>query len=58
MCMQLQSLSCIGAVCQTLLMMQVKDNKESTLWQMLDLVLAQFDGIVAGYQAKHAAEPV
>lgn len=37
--------------------MQVKANEESTLWQMLDLVLAQFDGIVAGYQARHEAEP-
>ena len=36
---------------------KVKVNEESTLWQMLDLVLAQFDGIVAGYQARHEAEP-
>ena len=36
---------------------KVKVNVESTLWQMLDLVLAQFDGIVAGYQARHEAGP-
>ncbi len=34
--------------------MQVKKNGESALWQMLDLVLTQFDGLVAGYQARHA----
>jgi hypothetical protein len=36
---------------------QVKANEGSTQWQMLDLVLAQFDGIMAGYQARHEAEP-
>ncbi|CAK0735312.1 hypothetical protein CVIRNUC_000560 [Coccomyxa viridis] len=36
---------------------QVKDNGDSTLWRMLGLVLAQFDGIVAGYQARQAADP-
>lgn len=36
--------------------MQVKKNGESALWQMLDLILTQFDGLVAGYQARHADE--
>jgi hypothetical protein len=42
---------------QTGVHVKVKVNEESTLWQMLDLVLAQFDGIVAGYEARHEAEP-
>ena len=29
----------------------------SIYWRMLGLVLRQFDGIVAGYQARHAADP-
>lgn len=37
-----------------LVSLQVKRNGESALWQMLDLVLTQFDGLVAGYQARHA----
>ena len=38
----------------TYVSLQVKKNGESALWQMLDLVLTQFDGLVAGYQARHA----
>ena len=36
--------------------LQVKEYGKSALWQMLDLVLTQFDGIVAGYQARQASE--
>lgn len=35
----------------------MKDSGESSLWRMLGLVLTQFDGIVAGYQARQAADP-
>ena len=37
-----------------LMTVQVKENGDSALWQMLDLVLTQFDGLVTGYQARHA----
>ena len=35
---------------------QVKENGDLALWQMLDLVLTQFDGLVTGYQARHAED--
>ena len=40
------------------MLLQVKKNGGSALWQMLDLVLTQFDGLVAGYQAKYADDSV
>ena len=35
----------------------MEEHADSSLWKMLGLVLTQFDGIVAGYQARQAAEP-
>ncbi len=32
------------------------ENQVSALWQMLALVLTQFDGLVSGYQARHAID--
>jgi hypothetical protein len=37
--------------------LQVAAHGDSAYWRMLGLVLRQFDGIVAGYQARHAADP-
>ena len=36
---------------------QVKEHDRSQFWGMLGLVLQQFDGLVAGYQARHEAQP-
>ncbi len=36
---------------------QVAENEDSAYWQMLGLVLQQFDGLYAGYAARHQAEP-
>jgi hypothetical protein len=36
---------------------QILEHQDSPFWQMLDVVLRQFDGLVAGYQARHHVEP-
>ncbi|CAL8471420.1 g10962 [Coccomyxa elongata] len=36
---------------------EVSEHQESSYWQMLGLLFEQFDGLVAGYNARHHLEP-